>query len=129
MARALSRLRDGDLALEEVWRDHGIRAVVVFGSAAAQPDDARDLDLAVDHDGDLDVIRLIRDLAAELAFADLDVLDLRRAGPVAAFEALRRPDVLFELEDADLAQRCALAAVRYADTAPLREARRRSLAS
>lgn len=126
---AVARLRRGGPALARIWADHGIRAVVLFGSAARAPAQAADLDLAVDHDGDLDVLGLIRDLARELELAELDVLDLRRAGPVAAFEALRRPDVLFERADANLAQTCAVAAVRYADTAPLRTMRRRSLAT
>lgn len=127
---ALARLRDAERAgeLEALWSRYGVRALVVFGSAAHGGPAPRDLDLAVDHDGDLDTLRLVEELAHVMQYSDFDLVDLRRAGVVARHEALHRPDVVFERHDASVAELAAGAMARFWDTQWLRDLQLEALA-
>jgi hypothetical protein len=74
---------------------------------------------------DLDALFLA--LAPRFRTSRLDLVDLRRAGPLIAFEVARSGVVLFERSPALFRQFQSLAARRYADTKKLRDAQRRSI--
>jgi predicted nucleotidyltransferase len=102
--------------------------VVLFGSAAAgraRPDS--DVDVAVLCDGSADHDRLFMALAPALESARVDLVDLRRAGPILAFEVARSGQVLFERSPGTFRRFQSLASRRYADTKKLRDAQRRAL--
>lgn len=105
-----------------------LRLVVLFGSMARGRVRARsDVDVAVLTDGvaDLDVLYML--LAPRLKTDRLDLVDLRHAGPLLAFEVARRGLVLFERAPGLFREFQSLASRRYADTKKLRDAQRRSL--
>lgn len=68
----------------------GIQVLTAFGSAVRTPDSARDLDVGVlsEHDSELDVPGLVVALTDLAGLQDVDVADLRRAGPVLRERAL-----------------------------------------
>ena len=119
MAERLADLGQVEPALE---------LVVLFGSAAkgrARP--RSDLDIAVRGDGpaDLDALYLI--LAPRVGTDRLDLVDLRRAGPLLAFEVARHGRLLFERAPGAFRGFQAFASRRYCDTAKLRRAQERAI--
>lgn len=121
-AHVVSRLGD----LGRVLPD--LDLLVLFGSAAKGRVGSRsDVDLAARCAGaaDLDALYLV--LAPRLGTARLDLVDLRRASPLLAFEAARSGRVLFERHPGAFRQFQALASRRYCDTAKLRVAQRRAI--
>jgi predicted nucleotidyltransferase len=102
--------------------------ILLFGSVVsgrARP--TSDLDVAVLGREVVDLDSVFLALAPKLKTPRLDLVDLRRAGPILAFEAARSGVVLFERTRAVFRQFQSLASRRYADTRKLREAQRRSL--
>lgn len=105
-----------------------LRLLVLFGSAAkGRLQSKSDLDLAVMCDGSADLDALYLALAPRLRTARLDLVDLRRAGPILAFEVARSGRLLFENAPGLFRQFQSLASRRYADTKKLREAQRRAI--
>lgn len=105
-----------------------VELVVLFGSAGTGRGGARsDVDVAVrcDAAADLDALYLL--LAPRLASHRLDLVDLRRAGPLLAFEVARTGRVLFERDPGAFRTFQALASRRYCDTEKLRRAQRRAV--
>jgi uncharacterized protein len=105
-----------------------LELLVLFGSAAtgrARP--SSDLDLAVLCEGPADLDALYVALAARFRTDRLDLVDLRRVGPLLAFQIARAGLVLFERSPGLFRQFQSLAARRYADTRRLREAQRRAI--
>lgn len=105
-----------------------LQLLVLFGSAVKGRRGARsDLDLAVLCDGpaDLDALYLI--LAPRFRTDRLDLVDLRRASPILAFEVACSGLLLLEKFPGLFRQFQSLAARRYADTRKLREAQRRAI--
>ena len=105
-----------------------VELVVLFGSTAkgrARP--RSDVDIAVRGDGpaDLDALYLI--LAPRVGTDRLDLVDLRRAGPLLAFEVARHGRLLFERAPGAFRSFQALASRRYCDTAKLRRAQERAI--
>ncbi len=105
-----------------------VEVVVLFGSTAkgrARP--RSDVDIAVRGDGpaDLDALYLI--LAPRVGTDRLDLVDLRRAGPLLAFEVARHGRLLFERAPGAFRSFQALASRRYCDTAKLRRAQERAI--
>jgi predicted nucleotidyltransferase len=88
--------RDGTLGA--LCDRHDVSLLVVFGSTVTNvaPNEARDLDVAVHGGTRLDVLGLLADLTDLTRLDAIDLLDLRRAGPVAAVEALHHGEVLVE---------------------------------
>jgi predicted nucleotidyltransferase len=126
-AQAVAQLEDatadGRLG---VWCEQlGIDLLVVFGSAAdpERAAAARDLDVAVllGEGGEAgDVLTVITALMDLTGCADVDVLDLRRAGPVVSEEALVGTLPLYERTPGLLAQLRDRAVMRRMDTDWLR---------
>jgi predicted nucleotidyltransferase len=85
--------------LGEVARRHRIRILSVFGSSARPEGEPADLDVAVGFEPGAhpDVLALLEDLA-RLCGREVDLMDLRRAGPVAAERALAGSIALYESE-------------------------------
>ena len=105
-----------------------LELLVLFGSVAtgrARP--RSDLDLAVSCDGRADLDAIYMALAGRLRTDRLDLVDLRRAGPLLAFQIARTGLVLFERSVGVFRQFQSLASRRYADTHRLREAQRRAI--
>jgi predicted nucleotidyltransferase len=105
-----------------------IELIVLFGSRAsgrARPHS--DLDIAVRGGGPVDLETLYLALAPRLGTDRLDLVDLRTAGSVLAFEVARHGQPLFERGPGTFRRFQALASRRYADTAKLRRAQRRAI--
>jgi uncharacterized protein len=105
-----------------------LRLVVLFGSVAR--DRARsdsDIDLAVQCDGpaDLDVLYLA--IAPRLGTDRLDLIDVRRAGPLLRMAVARTGRPLFEREAGAFREFQSLASRRFCDTEKLRRARQRAI--
>jgi predicted nucleotidyltransferase len=102
--------------------------IVLFGSAASGGARANsDVDVAVLGQDVVDLDLVFVSLAPKLKTHRLDLVDLRRAGPLLAFEVARSGVVLFERTPTIFRQFQSLASRRYADTKKLRDAQRRSL--
>lgn len=111
----------GDGAVRSLARRHGVRLIVVFGSAVEPGRQPADLDLAVDHDGDIDLLALGEDLYRLTGYERVDILDLPRAGIVARAKALGRGRLLFEREPGRLAEAQMVALALLWDTRWLRD--------
>ena len=112
--------------LPEVMPD--LRLLVLFGSFAR--DRARsesDIDLAVQCDGPADLDALYLALAPRLGTDRLDLIDLRRAGPLLGMAVARTGRLLFERQPGAFREFQSLASRRYCDTDKLRLARRRAI--
>jgi predicted nucleotidyltransferase len=87
-AEQLIRLAQGD-GLDELCSSLGIDLMVLFGSAARAEGEPHDVDLAVRFASSHgDVLRLLDELYLLTRFEGFDILDLRRARPVARERAL-----------------------------------------
>lgn len=123
--RAVERLRRSDLA---ALADRFAQLlVVVFGSVTRSGVPA-DLDLAVASCQRLDVLAFTEALYDLTQYEAIDVLDLDRASDVAAVEALRGGELLFEAEAGEYNERLVLALARYWDTQWLRDMELEALA-
>ena len=102
--------------------------LVLFGSAAKGRARAQsDVDLGAQCDGPADLDSLYLAIAPRLGTDRLDVVDLRRAGPLLAFEVARAGRLLFERHPGTFRQFQSLASRKYADTVMLRQAQRRAI--
>ncbi len=102
--------------------------LILFGSAArGRMRRTSDVDVAVQCDAAADLDALFMALAPRLKSSRLDLVDLRRAGPLLAFEVARSGHVLFERAPGVFRTFQSLASRRYADTRKLRDAQKRSL--
>lgn len=106
----------------------GLELLVLFGSAAkGRTRRGSDLDLGVWCDGAADLDAIYLALAPRLGTDRLDLADLRRAGPLLAFEVARTGRLLYERRPGAFRQFQSLAARRYWDTEKVRRARRRAI--
>jgi len=116
------RLADLPVVLPE------LELLALFGSAASgRSTPASDLDLAVAYEGAADLDALYLALAPRLGTDRLDLVDLRRADPLLAFEVARRGHLLFERRPGLFRGFQSLASRRYCDTDKLRRAQRRAI--
>lgn len=105
-----------------------VQLLVLFGSAVkGRRTPARDIDLAVQCDGPADLDALYLAVAPRLGTDRVDLVDLRRAGPLLAFEVARTGRLLFERHPGTFRQFQSLASRRYCDTEKLRRAQRRAI--
>ena len=106
----------------------GLELVIVFGSAATgRTRYDSDLDVAVKCTSVADLDALFLALAPRLKTNRLDLVDLRRAGPLLAFEIARSGVLLFERSLGLFRQFQSLAWRRYGDSQRLRDAQKRSI--
>jgi predicted nucleotidyltransferase len=102
--------------------------LVLFGSTVKGRRRARsDLDIAVRFDGPADLDAVYLALAGRLGTDRLDLIDLRRAGPILAFEIARSGRLLFERRPGTFREFQSLAWRRYCDTTKLRAAQQRAI--
>ena len=105
-----------------------LELVVLFGSVArGRAGAGSDLDLGVRCSTSADLDELYGVLAPRLGTSRLDLVDLRRAGPLLAFEIARSGRVLFERRPGAFREFQSLASRRYCDTAKVRAAQRRAI--
>jgi predicted nucleotidyltransferase len=105
-----------------------LELLILFGSAArGRIRETSDVDVAVRSDAAADLDALFMALAPRLKSDRHDLVDLRRAGPLLAFEVARSGYLLFERSPGLFREFQSLAARRYADTRKLRDAQKRSL--
>lgn len=120
---ALDRLlaARGDGRLDDVLDTHGITLVVVHGSVVDPDATPSDLDLAIGHDGSVDMVRLHADLYELTGHEQFDLLDLERAGIVARAESLGHGRPVVEREPGEFAERQVVALAMAWDTRWLRD--------
>ena len=120
LTRLLAARDDGSLA--DLLAEHGVDLLTVHGSAARGEELPRDLDLGVlfaDDDGN-DVVGLLVALE-RLARCPVDVMDVRRASPVARARALAHDAVpVHEARPGLWARQQMAAATLEMELAPLR---------
>jgi len=105
-----------------------LQILVLFGSVAkGRRTSEPDVDLAVQCDGPADLEALYLAVAPRLGTDRVDLVDLRRAGPLLAFEVARTGRLLFERQPGTFRQFQSLASRRYCDTEKLRRAQRRAI--
>ncbi len=120
---------DTPASFDDVGRDFPeLQLLILFGSAArGRMRRTSDIDVAVQCEGAADLDALFMVLAPRLKSSRLDLVDLRHAGPLLAFEVARSGRVLFERSAGAFRTFQSLASRRYADTRKLRDAQKRSL--
>ncbi len=105
-----------------------LELLVLFGSAVKGRARSRsDIDLGVRCGGPADLDALYLAIAPRLGTDRLDLVDLRRADPLLAFEVARTGRLLFERQPGVFRRFQSLASRRYCDTAKLRHAQRRAI--
>ena len=115
-------------ALSPLFRDEGLRLVLLFGSIATGSVHRRsDIDLAFLFDTPADVLALTNAVVRLLGTDNIDVVDLRRASPLLKYSAARHGKVLYEKTPGDFPVFYSLAFRMYDDTRKLREAKARSI--
>lgn len=120
---ALQRLLDRRGEVAEICRARGIGLLVAFGSVVRDEPEPGDLDLAfmAQARGQADVLGLLGDLVDLTGTDRLDLLDLDRAGVVAAHRALGAGLPLLESAPSFFAEAQIRAATMFADTRWLRD--------
>lgn len=128
---ALRRLLDAHRhgLLDPILHVHGIQLLVVTGSVLDPDATPADLDLAVDHDGTLDVLALMEELYQLTGYERLDILDLPCAGIVARGEALGHGRLVYEHSPGLFAERQVVALAMMWDTRWLRDIELEQLAT
>jgi uncharacterized protein len=105
-----------------------LRLLVLFGSLArGRARSESDIDVAVQCDGPADLDALYLAMAPRFGTDRLDLIDIRRAGPILAMAVARTGRPLFEREPGAFREFQSLASRRYCDTEKLRHARRRAI--
>lgn len=122
MRRLLLSAESGEL--DELCERHGVTVLAAFGSAVHDGDlPSRDLDLAVSFADQArsDVLSLMDALASVSGPAEIDLMDLSRASPVAREQALVGGTPLYESERGGFARAQIAAIVERMDTDWLRK--------
>jgi len=100
-----------------------LRMLVLAGSVAkARATASSDVDLGVLCEGEFDSDALYLAIAPRLGTDRIDLIDLRRASPLLAFEVARSGHLLFERQPGLFRQFQSLSHLRYCDTEMLRRA-------
>jgi uncharacterized protein len=106
----------------------GLRLLVLFGSLArGRATPASDADLGVLCEGAFDVDALYLAIAPLLRIHHVDLVDLRRAPPLLAFEIARSGSLIFERTPGIFREFQSLAYRRYCDSAHLRDATKKRI--
>ena len=111
--------------LQPFFTQPEIQLVILFGSTATgRGHAASDLDLAVCADRPLDTAAATAELMRLLHVNEIDLVDLRRASPLLAYEIARTGRVIYARAPGIHAEFVSLAVRRFIDTRKLRDARR-----
>ena len=105
-----------------------IQLIIHFGSTArgATHRDS-DIDVGILAVEAFDPIGMTNEISGYLGTSCVDVVDLRRASPLLALEALRHGRLLYESRPGNYAAFYSLALRRYVDTAKLRVAQQQAI--
>lgn len=110
--------------LSSLFADENLRLVLLFGSAASGKTHAEsDVDLGFLFNEPADILSLTNLVIRLLRTDKVDVVDLRRAGPLLGMSAIRTGKVLYERNPGMYGEFCSLAFRMYADTKKFRQAR------
>lgn len=109
-------------ALPTLLENRGVALAYLFGSTTdpSSEREAGDVDLAILTDGN-PVERLRLDIQDALGTERVDLVDLRRAGPVLRFEIIRAGGLLYARDDETLNRFELDTLHEYRDTAPMRK--------
>ncbi len=117
----------GRMGIQDIADKFGLRLLVVFGSHGTERErPSSDIDIAFLSKSPLDadaICALSVELVAHFRKSDMDLVDLRKAVPLLAYQIACTGRVLYEMDQAFLSYQIH-AAARYADTKHLREARK-----
>ena len=109
--------------LTPLFREEGLRLVLLFGSVAADHIHRRsDIDLAFLYDRPVDILALTNRIIRLLETDNVDVVDLRRASPLLKLSSVKDGKVLYEKEPGVFHSFYSLAFRMYADSKKLRDA-------
>ncbi len=115
-------------ALRPLMRRPDIQLIILFGSTArGDTHRGSDIDVAILAADAFDPISMTNDVSGFLGTSRVDVVDLRRASPLLALEALRHGRLLYESHPGNYAAFYSLALRRYVDTAKLRVAQQQAI--
>lgn len=122
VAEALQRLQAAadDGRLDRLGREHGVRLLTVHGSALDDPDEARDLDLAVALEPGSDLVALVNALIDLTGTDAVDVMVLDGASPTARRNGLSGALPLLQAEPGLFARTQMAAVLEFFETAEMR---------
>lgn len=110
--------------LQPFFDDKGLRLVLLFGSAASGKTHRRsDIDIAFLYDRPVDILELTNQVIRLLHTDSVDVVDLRRAGPLLKFSVVKNGVLIYEREQGMSNEFYSLAFRMYVDAKKLRNAR------
>ena len=114
--------------LEPLSREFDLDFVALHGSVAKGKESrTSDIDLAVLARNPVDMIQLTYRVIAALGRDDVDISDLRTAGPTLSFSVARYGRPILERTPGSFLKFCSLAARKYYDAEKFRRARRELL--
>ncbi len=126
MTREILSVEEIKERLAPLIEAEGLRLVVLFGSVVSgKVHGNSDIDIAFLFDGPIDIIALTNKVSMLLRTDNVDVIDLRHAGPVLRFAAARDGRLLYERSAGLFHEFYSLAFRRYVDTGKLRDARQK----
>jgi len=109
--------------LTPVFKDEGLKLVLLFGSAAlGRVHRQSDIDLAFLFDRPVDILTLTNRVIRLLHTDNIDVVDLRRASPLLKFSVVKNGRLLYERQLGMFNEFYSLAFRMYVDTKKLRDA-------
>ena len=115
-------------ALKPIVKRFSLELVVLYGSVAKKnTHSSSDLDIGVFASSPIDFDQLVLEMMKSLKRDDIDVADLRTAGPTLAFSIAKNGVSIFEKSSGRFGQFCSLAARKYYDAEKFRRARRELL--
>lgn len=122
--RAAEQLLAAENAVATLCEAEGIELLVLFGSSARQEAEPSDVDLAVRFGPGVagDLLSVLDRLYAQVGYEDFDLLDLRRAGPIAQDRALSGGRLLYQAAPGLFANAQIAAMMQRLETAEFRRA-------
>jgi predicted nucleotidyltransferase len=109
--------------LVPIFKDEGLKLVLLFGSAVlGKIHKQSDIDLAFLFDKPVDILSLTNRVIRLLHADNVDVVDLRRAGPLLKFSVVKNGRLLYERQPGMFNEFYSLAFRMYVDSKKLRDA-------
>jgi len=110
--------------LAQLFEEEQLRLVLLFGSAAAGTEHGKsDIDLGFLFEKPVDLLALTNRVIRLLHTDRVDVVDLRRAGPLLNFSVAKKGRLLYESSSGVYNEFCSFAFRRYVDSKKLRDRR------